>query len=97
MGFQEKLQKMRDDIVEEADGVTCDSCNSAVFDCGDVGYCKEPENTHVLHGGPITISRWAPRCRRYQESKKHCYKEDEVIDGCDYDSSTVELTSRLAV
>jgi len=69
MGFIDKLEEMKNAIINEADGVTCEECEYARFDCGDVGYCSKPGNTHVFHGGAITISRWAPRCKTGFEEK----------------------------
>lgn len=96
MGFQEKLEHMKDLIIEEADGVTCDSCKFAVFDCGDLGFCAQVTNIHVMHGGAITISKWAPRCSKHvecQESEILRYKDDEIVIGCAGDISTIELST----
>ena len=94
MGFNEKLIKMRDAIIKEANGVTCETCLYAKFDCDDVGYCKHKENTHVLHGGPITISTRAPKCAKYEEGQEIqnvSYKEADIVNDCV--TSVAELQS----
>lgn len=63
--FEEKLEQIKDEIIEEADGVTCEECAHAEFDCGDIGYCKEKTNISPIHGGQITISLWAPKCSKF--------------------------------
>ncbi len=70
MDFIDKLEAIKDSIMAEAKGITCKSCYFAMFDCGKIGYCKHSANTHVIHGGPITISHWAPKCRKYKRTRR---------------------------
>lgn len=67
MKFDEKLERVKDEIIEEAQGITCLTCEHARFDCGNVGYCACKGNVHVLHGTQITISSWAPKCAKYEQ------------------------------
>jgi len=61
MSLVEKLDKVVAEIYKEAGGLTCGDCIHADLDADNVGFC--PEHKNVLHGGAITVSAPAPKCK----------------------------------
>jgi hypothetical protein len=63
--FGDELKKMADEIVKEANGLTCADCPYSTFYPGGSGYCFKFVNP--LNGEFLRTSKRAPACKRHPD------------------------------